>query len=76
MDDAGKELGDRKDELEEAITASRDLEAQIEKVPAKIRDFLREFREMDIPQAKAVLQGIIKTAYIYSDSRIEITAFR
>ena len=66
------ELEERKAELELTVATQRDLKVQSETVPAKIRSFLEDFREMDVRQAKAILQGIMKTAHVYKDGRIEL----
>ena len=65
-------LQPRKGELEASISAQRDMEAQAEAVPVKVRSFLEDFQEMDVRQAKAMLQGIIKAAHVWNDGRIEL----
>ena len=62
----------RKVDLDVAIAAQRDMEAQVAAVPINVRSFLEEFRDMDIRQAKAALQGIVKAAHVFSDGRIEL----
>lgn len=37
-----------------------------------MRSFLEVFRKMDVRQAKAVLQGIVKAAHVYNDGRIKL----
>ena len=71
MDDAGKELGDRKDELEPTVAAQRDGEAQSATVPVRKRSFLESYQEMEVRQAKARLQGIVKTVHVYNDGRLD-----
>jgi hypothetical protein len=67
-----EELQNRKDELEAAVTAQRDMEAQVAAVPIKVRSFVDGFRDMELPQAKAVLQGIVKAVHVSNDGRFEI----
>ena len=67
-----KGLQARKIELESAIAAQRDMEVQVAAVPIKVQTFLEDFQEMDVREAKAILQGIIKAAHVFSDGRIEL----
>jgi site-specific DNA recombinase len=62
----------RKGELEASVAAQRDREAQATVVPIKVRFFLEDFQAMDVRQAKAILQGIIKAAHVFNDGRIEL----
>jgi len=65
-------LKTRKADLETSVAAQHDIEAQSAAVPIKLRSFLEDFRDMEVPQAKAVLQGIIKAAHVFNDGRIEL----
>jgi len=62
----------RKVGLEASVAAQRDMEAQAAAVPIKVQSFLEDFRDMDVRQAKAILQGIIKAAHVHNDGRIEM----
>ncbi len=62
----------RKDDLEARVAAQRDVEAQVAAVPVKVQTFLEDFQGMDIRRAKAILQGIIKAAHVFSDRHIEL----
>ena len=62
----------RKEELEASVAAQRDREAQIKAVPVKVRSFQEDFQGMDVRQAKAILQGILKAAHVWKDGRIEV----
>jgi len=62
----------RKDDLEARVGAQRDMEAQVAAVPVKVQTFLEDFQGMDVRRAKAILQGIIKAAHVFSDGRIEL----
>jgi len=65
-------LQPRKAELEASVAAQRDMEAQAAAVPVKVRSFMEDFRDMEVPQAKAILQGSIKAAHVFKDGRIEL----
>ena len=65
-------LQSRKVDLEASVAAQRDMEAQVAAVPVKVGTFLEDFRAMDVRQAKAILQGIIRAAHVYNDGRIEL----
>ena len=65
-------LQSRKDDLEARVAAQRDVEAQVAAVPVKVQTFLEDFQGMDIRRAKAILQGIIKAAHVFSDRHIEL----
>ena len=58
--------------MEARVAAHRDMEVQVAAVPVRVRSFLEDFQGMDIRRAKAILQGIIKAAHIFSDGRIEL----
>ncbi len=62
----------RGDGEEASVAAQRDMEAQAAAVPVKVRSFMEDFRDMEVPQAKAVLQSIIKAAHVFKDGRIEL----
>jgi putative component of toxin-antitoxin plasmid stabilization module len=62
----------RKGELEASVAAQRNLEAQTAAVPVKVRSFLEDFQAMDVRQAKAILQGLIRAAHVFNDGRIEL----
>ncbi|MBI4282259.1 MAG: recombinase family protein [Chloroflexi bacterium] len=62
----------RKVELQAAVQEQRDREAQTKSVPVKVRSFLEDFQGMDVVKAKAILQTILKAAYVWKDGRIEV----
>jgi len=68
-----EELQPRKAELEASVAAQKDMESQAAAVPVKVRSFMEDFRDMEVPQAKAFLQSIIKAAHVFKDGRIELT---
>ncbi len=65
-------LQSRKADLETIVAAQRELEAQAAAVPVQVASFLEDFHGMDVRQAKAILQGIIKAAHLFNDGRIEL----
>ena len=67
-----EELQALKVDLEAAVAAQRDMEAQTAAVPVKVRSFLEDFQEMDVRQAKSILQGIIRAAHVWNDGRIDL----
>ena len=62
----------RQAELVASVAAQRDMESQVAAVPVKVGTFLDEYPDMDVRQAKAVLQGILKAAHVFNDGRIEL----
>lgn len=44
----------------------------LDRAPAAIKSFVKDFGAMDVRLAKAHLQEILKAAYIYRDDRIEL----
>jgi len=62
----------RKDELEASIVAQRDREAQAKAVPVKVGSFLEDFLGMEVTRAKAILQTIVKAAYVWREGKIEL----
>jgi len=65
-------LQPRKADLEAHVAAQREVESQTAAVPVQVRSFLEDFGDMDVPQAKAILQGIIKAAHVFNDGRVEL----
>ena len=59
-------------DLEAAVADQRDLEARAAAVPVMVQSFLQDFQGMDVRQAKAILQGIIRAAHVWKDGRIEL----
>ncbi|MDA0987941.1 MAG: hypothetical protein O2783_02150 [Chloroflexi bacterium] len=50
----------------------RDREARAKSVPVKVKSFLEDIKGMDITHAKALLQTIVKSVYIWRDGQIEV----
>ncbi len=65
-------LQSHKAELEAKLEAQRDLAAQAASVPVRVGSFLQDFKEMDVRQARALLQGILKVAHVFKDGRIDL----
>ena len=66
------ELQTQKADLEATVRLQNELEATVTTVPAKVQSFLEDFQRMDVREAKAVLQSILKAAHVFSDGRLEI----
>ncbi len=67
-----EEVQPLKAELEVTVQLQKDTEATVTTVPAKVQSFLEDFQRMDVREAKAVLQSILKAAHVFSDGRLEI----
>lgn len=63
-------LQSRKVVLEAAVATQRDMEATVTTVPLKITSYLEAVQGMDVKEAKAILQGILKAAHVFNDGRI------
>ncbi|MCI0781125.1 MAG: recombinase family protein [Chloroflexi bacterium] len=61
-----------KAELEATVAAQKEVEAVVTTVPTKVQSFLEDFQQMDVREAKAVLQSILKAAHVFNDGRVEI----
>ena len=59
-------------ELEATIAAQKDVEAVVTTVPTKVQSFLEDFQQMDVREAKALLQSILKAAHVFNDGRVEV----
>ena len=62
----------RQAELVATVAAQKDMEATVTAVPVKVRSFLEDFQDMDVRQAKGILQGILKVARVFNDGRVEL----
>ena len=62
----------RKDDLAATVSAQRSREALIQEVPMKVRSFVEDFQDMDVPKAKALLQTLLKSAHVWSDGNVEL----
>ena len=66
------ELQPRKAELEASVAAQKDIASRAASVPVRVTAFLEDVQGMEVPQAKVLLQSIIKNAHVFSDGRIEL----
>ncbi|MCH8192029.1 MAG: hypothetical protein IIC80_11845 [Chloroflexi bacterium] len=62
----------RKADLEEEVQRQQDQAAMVNRVPALVRSFLKDFEALDIRRQKAHLQTILKAAHVHRDGRIEL----
>ena len=66
------ELQPRRTALEASVATQKDIASQAASVPVRVRAFLEDFRNMEVPQAKVILQSIVKSAHVYNDGRVEL----
>jgi hypothetical protein len=65
-------LEERREELSAWLENQRERKQATEALPARVRSFLDDFQGVDVRRAKAMLQTILKAAYVYNDGRIEL----
>jgi len=58
--------------LEDKIKRAQEESDKAVRVPIAIRSFLDDFRVLDVRRQKALLQDIVKSAYVHRDGRIEV----
>ena len=59
-------------ELREDITAADSAQETASALPERISSFVESFERLETPRAKAILQTILKAAYVWNDDRIEL----
>ena len=57
-------------ELAEWLRQHNDSQESLTTLPSRIRSFMKDVQEADVRHGKALLQGILKSASVYNDSRI------
>ena len=67
-----EQLRSRKADLDEEVQRQQDQAAMVNRVPAMVRSFLKDFEALDIRRQKAHLQTILKAAHVHRDGRIEL----
>ena len=67
-----EQLRSRKADLDEEVLRQQDQAAMVNRVPAMVRSFLKDFEALDIRRQKAHLQTILKAAHVHRDGRIEL----
>ena len=65
-------LTERHDELTEWLEAQSERLEAVGALPTRVRSFLKDVQALDVRQAKALLQTIVKTGCVYRDGRIEL----
>ena len=65
-------LEGRRDELTEWLEAQNERQETVGPLPARVRSCLKDVQALDVRQAKALLQTILKTGHVYRDGRIEL----
>ena len=66
------QLEERKATLETVVAEQQDRAAQATAVPVKVQNFLEEFSNLDVVQAKAMLQEILFAVHVFNDGRVEL----
>lgn len=61
-------LAELREELHQAETAQESVNS----LPGRISSFTESFDQLEVPKAKAVLQMILKGAYVWTDGRVEL----
>lgn len=59
-------------ELREHLSSAERAQETASALPGRIRSFVESFQGIEPPKAKAVLQTILKAAYVWNDNRIEL----
>ncbi len=59
-------------ELREQLSSAEHAQETVSVLPGRIRSFVESFHGMEPPKAMAVLQAILKAAYVWNDNRIEL----
>lgn len=58
--------------LREELSLAESAQETASALPEQIRSFTESFEKLETPRAKAILQTILKAAYIWNDNRIEL----
>ena len=59
-------------ELREELHRPEINRESITSLPARITSFVESFEQLEVPKAKAMLQMILKGAYVWTDGRVEL----
>ena len=62
----------RRAPLSEWLAQQHDRQEAVGSLPGRVRSFLKDFQQLDVQRAKALLQTILKAAHVYRDGRIEL----
>ena len=59
-------------ELREELHQTETAQESVNSLPQRISSFTESFEQLEVPKAKAVLQMILKGAYVWTDGRVEL----
>ena len=59
-------------ELREELNRIETTRESITSLPERISSFIESFEQLEVPKAKAMLQMILKGAYVWTDGRVEL----
>ncbi len=59
-------------ELREQVGSAESSQGFVESLPSRIESFIETFEKLEVPKAKAILQMILKAAYVKDDNGIEL----
>ena len=59
-------------ELREAVHAAETVRESVTSLPERISSFVESFEQLETPKAKAMLQMILKAAYVWTDGKVEL----
>ena len=59
-------------ELREELNKGETAQESITSLPERISSFTESFEQMEVPNAKAMLQMILNGAYVWTDGRVEL----
>ena len=59
-------------ELREELHISEATQESVTSLPERVTSFNESFEHLDVPKAKAMLQMILKGAYVWTDGRVEL----
>ena len=58
--------------LREEVNCAESAHESASSLPGKVKSFLESFQQLETPKAKAMLQMILKAAYVWTDGRVEL----
>ena len=65
-------LTGRQVELTGWLQEQHERQDTVGSLPSRVRSFLRDFQQLEIRRAKALLQTILSRAHVYNDGRVEL----
>ena len=59
-------------ELREEVRSAVTVQESVSSLPERISSFVESFERLETPKAKAMLQMILKAAYVWTDGKVEL----